>query len=85
MNRIKKMNSIFTYSDFNYESVELPFLNWIYGQGNLKHITYINEIWFYYSRLLNGDMLYDLYFLLNGDMVYDLYSRNGKYEKYLYF
>jgi hypothetical protein len=72
MNRIKLINSIFPYSGFNYESVDLPFLNMIYKQSTSKHITYINKTWFHYPRLLNGDMLYDLY------------SRHGKYEKPLY-
>ena len=73
MNRIKKMNSIFILYRFQYKTAELSFLNWIYIQCNSKDIEIINKLWFYYPHLLNHSMLYDLY------------SRNGKYEKFLYF
>ncbi len=43
MNKIKKINIIFVHHDRYHESIDLPFLDWIYTQCNSKDIM---TIWF---------------------------------------
>jgi hypothetical protein len=61
MKKIKEINIIFTYIDFHYENIALPFLNWIYIQCGSKDIICIDKTWFYYRGLLSRGMLYALY------------------------
>ena len=44
MNKIKEMYSIFIFYGCQYESANLPFLDWIYNQENSKHIGITEKV-----------------------------------------
>ena len=46
MNKIKKMNRYFIYSEFHQERADLPFRNWIYCLGRSKNIGILKKVWF---------------------------------------
>jgi hypothetical protein len=70
MNKIKEMYSIFIFYGCQYESANLPFLDWIYNQENSKHIGITEKVRLdYQQRCL---------------FLWELYAKNSNYKKFLY-
>ena len=46
MKKIKEMYSIFAFYNFQYENVDLYFLDWIHTRCNSKDIGIVKKFWF---------------------------------------
>jgi hypothetical protein len=80
MNKIKELNSIFIYRDSYHESIEFPFLDWIYIQCSSKDIRIIDKFWFEH-----WDCRFFSCLNYNDWMLWDLYLENKYNNKFLYF
>ena len=80
MKKIKYMYIVYAYRGYQYESVEIPFADWIYSQHDSKDTGIIYKFW------VNLRLDYcNCYFSSCSEMLWDIYFENQNDKKILYF
>jgi hypothetical protein len=78
MKKIKEINIVFVHHDRYHESIDFPFINWIYTKYNPKYIETI-ENWS--DHWIEGP--FNSFDQCNYTL-WELYARSEKHDKFLF-